>query len=571
MYPRLTLPLLLGLACLTAVALAQDPGQPFGIKVPPLPPPPAHGTAPLLHIRFLGPPGMHVGFYKGLLQERTFPAPVQVAVRPGYVYRVELTGFLRHPGVSLYPTLEVRGTLRLPPRIAAGKFPAPFVLSEDDIEQALAGSLITKVVYLEHPDKAIPASSNLDAPAELELPASRDLLFEARQIGRPIMILRLGQRLVSEEEIAEQSIPGTILLPGEGSLPLPRKGPLLPPVVWQWFDPYHGPRPPEEEYVHNGCISPYRDKLGPAAAGAVTGPGLNHEGRVQGMRAEDTVAEYTDGCGERNLIASNRVCLIVPRFGILRSELPLAQYDSTVGTYDTRCVTAQDLMRLRQPIIQALQREQLKGYFGRERPSGMNNTERLQPLIRLEVLEGVQVNVGPYEQLCTKPLYLLTDIERTLLKRQIEAARSYSGIERVSGFQASIGAALMGRIEGGPEVVRVTAETRDLTTVCCKEAHVPDKPLVLIKWADKESAQVGDVVTFFLRYSNQGFKPITEVAVSDSLATRLEYVPGTAQSNRPTVFTTQENEAGSVLLRWEISGRLLPGETGVLRFQARVR
>jgi hypothetical protein len=61
------------------------------------------------------------------------------------------------------------------------------------------------------------------------------------------------------------------------------------------------------------------------------------------------------------------------------------------------------------------------------------------------------------------------------------------------------------------------------------------------------------------------------VAVTGSLSPRLEYVPGSAQSDRTAVFTTQDNGAGSVILRWEISGWLLPGQSGVVRFQARVR
>ena len=94
---------------------------------------------------------------------------------------------------------------------------------------------------------------------------------------------------------------------------------------------------------------------------------------------------------------------------------------------------------------------------------------------------------------------------------------------------------------------------------------------MLIKCADRQSAQQGDVVTFFLRYSNHGGRPLTDVAVSDSLSSRLEYVAGSAQSDRDAVFTAEQNEAGSLILRWEVSGRLAPGQGGVLRFQARVR
>ena len=74
-----------------------------------------------------------------------------------------------------------------------------------------------------------------------------------------------------------------------------------------------------------------------------------------------------------------------------------------------------------------------------------------------------------------------------------------------------------------------------------------------------------------VRYANQGGRPITDIAVTDSLSPRLEYVPGSSEADRDAVFTTQENEAGSLILRWEISGQLQGGDSGVIRFKARVR
>ncbi len=95
--------------------------------------------------------------------------------------------------------------------------------------------------------------------------------------------------------------------------------------------------------------------------------------------------------------------------------------------------------------------------------------------------------------------------------------------------------------------------------------------MTLSKWADKQAVQIGDVVTFNLKYTNPGARPITGVVLSDSLTGRLEYIPGSARTDRDAVFTTQINEAGSVILRWEIPGPLLPGHTGTVSFQARVR
>ncbi len=135
-----------------------------------------------------------------------------------------------------------------------------------------------------------------------------------------------------------------------------------------------------------------------------------------------------------------------------------------------------------------------------------------------------------------------------------------------------VGPSVVARVENGPELVRATAETRDLTSMGFQGPPMTtSRPLSLFKWADRDSANVGDVVTFFLRYANQGQRTLTDVAVSDSLTSRLEYVSGSAKSDRPALFTMQENEAGSMILRWEISGKLLPDDKGVIRFQARVR
>jgi uncharacterized repeat protein (TIGR01451 family) len=83
--------------------------------------------------------------------------------------------------------------------------------------------------------------------------------------------------------------------------------------------------------------------------------------------------------------------------------------------------------------------------------------------------------------------------------------------------------------------------------------------------------QSGEVVTITIRYANTGAKEASDLVVSDSLSARLEYVPGSAQTDRPANFTAAENEAGSVLLRWELPGTLLPGQAGTIRFKAKVR
>lgn len=521
------------------------------------PPLPIQGPAPLLHVRFLTPPGTHVTFYPTRQLSRTFDAPVTVGLRPGYIYRVKLSGF-QPSEPNFYPTLEVRGTLRLPKVIRAGDHPAPLVFSQEDINRVLNGAMITKVVFLENPEQALATATHAERPMEWTTPRGSNPLAEADARGRPLLIVRLGQRDVSNEELASQAVPGTILLPGDKSL-LPAAGP--PRIPWACLplgDPALGPRPAQEEFLHDG------GDTGPRAS-------VDAGGAIHGLDPTDTVASYTDSRGRRRLSASNRVCLCVPRFAIMREEIGLQTHESVAGVGGTEVVQGQSQVQSRLPSRATQQYEQLEAFRGRQRPSGAGVVQGTGRVLRVEVLNAHQGEIGAGDVLGTNRLHKLTREERVNLTQQMEFARQFEQQRGVRGVQqVENGPAVVGRVEG-LKVVGQVQETRDLTVTCQEAPRAPDRPLHLYKWADARSAQVGDVVTFHLKYANHGGQPIEDVAVSDSLSGRLEYLPGSARSSRDAVFTTQENQAGSFILRWEVTGKLLPGESGSVRFQARVR
>jgi uncharacterized repeat protein (TIGR01451 family) len=545
--------------CLVAVFLLLPValGADAQAQGPPLPPLPDHGPAPLLYVRLGGPAGMHVTFFQGQAPPRDFAAPVTVGLRPGYLHRVRLTGLTEHPGVSLSPTLEVRGTIHLPAKQNPYDYPAPVVFTEQDIEQVLAGAYLTKVVFLENPETAIGVATRPDQPLEWDLPAARDLLAEARALGRPVLVVRLGQRDVSTEELSHCSVPETILLPGQKTLMPPPVPPTLPAACFPVYDPFLGPRPPEEEVLHDGG-----DSGRPA--------GLDASGQVQGVDPSDTVARYSDSHGRLHVTHSNRVCLCVPRFAVLRSLLPPVGFAGSIGPAGALLVRGQEQVRELLPPLLALQNEQLAAMKGRLQPVGAIGTQGVARLLRLEVLNAEVVSIGLAEALGTVRALQLTEVERVRLVKQIELARELSNRKAPEGVVQIQSTAVVGRVQG-LEVVSATAETRELT-ICCNEVpHPPEKPLVLFKWCDCQGAKVGDTVTFYIKYSNHGGLPISDVAVIDSLTGRLEYVPGSARTDRDAVFTLQENEAGSVILRWEVGGRLLPGQSGVVSFQARIR
>jgi len=122
------------------------------------------------------------------------PAPAPIGFSVGYVYRVKLSGMPEFPGVELYPTIELIDRLH-PPAGLSEAYPVPISFSQEDIELALSGRMVTKVIYLERPQTAVPAK--FDKQPTLAITAQKNLIAEADLLGRPMAILRIGGRLPS--------------------------------------------------------------------------------------------------------------------------------------------------------------------------------------------------------------------------------------------------------------------------------------------------------------------------------------------------------------------------------------
>src|SRR5262245_45304473 len=93
-------------------------------QAPHLPPLPDVGPAPLLYVRLIVQPGMLVTVFNGGPRGQSFDNPVVIGFRPGYSYRVQLSDFRDRPSVALFPTLEVIGTLKMPPKCCSADHPA---------------------------------------------------------------------------------------------------------------------------------------------------------------------------------------------------------------------------------------------------------------------------------------------------------------------------------------------------------------------------------------------------------------------------------------------------------------
>lgn len=237
--------------------------------------------------------------------------------------------------------------------------------------------------------------------------------------------------------------------------------------------------------------------------------GVTRDGKMVGVDPTDTIAQYMDSRGTRRIAISNRVGLCVPRYVIARGECNLASQMASRGLSGSRHVTGDAVVGMRRIAEGHLHRMGPEAYHGKTRASGTSNEFGLS--ITADV-KGVKQNIH---------------------------TRMPAGV--------------------------------DVTCPAPLGTEPADGPLQVIKFPDKCGALIGELVTFFVRYSNTGGQPMSGIVIADSLHPRYEYVTGSVKSDRASNFSAQPNEVGSTMLRWQIQGELAPGETGIVSFQVRVR
>jgi hypothetical protein len=118
-----------------------------------------------------------------------------VGLAIGPVYRFRVTEIPAHPGVEVFPTVEVIDRLYPPPGQSL-RFPIPVDLTEEELLLAAEGKFVTRVIYLEDPQLAIPIDEKPgDETRWVEVRPGEDPLVTADALGRPMAILRIGGRL----------------------------------------------------------------------------------------------------------------------------------------------------------------------------------------------------------------------------------------------------------------------------------------------------------------------------------------------------------------------------------------
>ncbi|MBC8113297.1 MAG: hypothetical protein H7062_02890 [Candidatus Saccharimonas sp.] len=143
-------------------------------------------------VRVILPAAGSVTFYESANRPIELAAPAQAGLLVGNVYRLKVSGLEDFPGNDFYPSIELIDRLH-PPTGREEDFPIDFEFTTEEFEWAANGRLVTKVIYLEQPERV--PTLLLDSAQRIQtIEPSRNALAEADSLGRPMAIVRLGGR-----------------------------------------------------------------------------------------------------------------------------------------------------------------------------------------------------------------------------------------------------------------------------------------------------------------------------------------------------------------------------------------
>lgn len=150
-------------------------------------------------VEIRGPAGTQVTFAEGGQFTAAYRLPVTVGLLVGRVYRLKVTNVPQAEGLELFPTIELVDRL-YPPAGQELHFPIVLELPAEDLLLAGQGKFVTRVIYLEDPQRALPVMEQDSGPFWFDVRPNEDPLAVADSLGRPLAIIRLGGRVPLPEE-----------------------------------------------------------------------------------------------------------------------------------------------------------------------------------------------------------------------------------------------------------------------------------------------------------------------------------------------------------------------------------
>ncbi len=304
------------------------------------------------------------------------------------------------------------------------------------------------------------------------------------------------------------------------------------------------PRFYPDEYICDGGDRGYPVHYGP--------------GTREGLDTQDTIVEYQDETGKQRVMKTNEVCTYAPRFGSVRMVTGSSEnvnVDRALGSHETVHGLAFNT-RLTPNFEQ--QNTQLNTTRVRSRPSGLETED-----ITLGMNQATKV--GDHTKLeNTNTNY---GFAGQVALNRAENPVSMDGIQAAAVWTRKQSPVVVANDVGGTELY---SWFKPEELVGLEDKSTPGR-LHVEKAADRRDAQPGDIITFTIRYKNSGDRSLRNLQIIDNLTPRLEFLEGTATSDRDGRLVLEDNQEGSLILKWEIADDLPGRSTGTVTFQARVR
>lgn len=503
-------------------------------------------------VRFQGPEGVVVE----VLGPSPDPVPtgdghglLTAGLRVGTPYRLRLTNLPDKPGVEIFPVVEVVGHLHRPAGIDPGKYPIRVVFSLEDIDDVIdRARLVTQVIYLEDPENALPIKLPKDQIPVVGLNPSEDPLKVGAALGRVMVIVRMGGRKPTPEEVQLSAFTVTGGPAIGGHCPFTQAtgdpcavpcGPVCgtpPPRGTKWL--------PKDEYLCDGG-----DHKDPARFGG--------DGGLAGIDPRDAVIRFDDGRRPRAL-PTNTVCIYAPRFAEVRTSVGANESIKVDIPVRTKFVQKETVEAARQELLRFVKNESAELARMRERASGLGARQLTGQNNTVQVPSGYnQANhiAGAIQE------------EHPQLERLRQKPQKFRERQKGIGIKTAESAIITGITEGAGQMV-MTWPARETVGV----ETPPNRPgMAVIKRVSATEAEAGDKVEYVIQFRNMGNTPIRDVTIVDSLLPRLEYVKGSAKGPKGSTFTADDNRAGSTELKWVLPEPLRPGVEGYVSFEAVVR
>jgi uncharacterized repeat protein (TIGR01451 family) len=495
------------------------------------------GEAPLLGreaargfvqpVRVIAPEGATIAFWNGTQFEKAGDSQATLRLQVGCVYRLMITGVPRHEGSEVFPSIELLDRLYVPTEKAM-EFPVIVEIPTGDLDQAIAGKLVTRIVYLENPETAMPyRQTELEQPY-FDVQPGDDPLQAAHRLGRVFAVVHAGSRIPDPDDLKN----------GMGLISVPEPHPVGEGFPWQ------NQREVNDEYIYDGG-----DRDGKTIVDA--------DWRLHHLDPQDTIAHFDTLDGERLVAESNRVQIYSPRFAAVRRIAGAISANAVDAPSSARRDVANIETTQDQASTTTLQNIQPRRNFNFQGANALLHSTRGVTVDDVWAIKSMSRVLKSYEDFQIIRSGEMENAEKPRLGIRIDAAKSWDSDLHVQVAE--------GRVK--PLVVRDTMVAQESVN-----DGRPKRPMIrLYKVASKGYAQPGEEVEFTIRFDNIGNEPIGNVTIVDNLTTRLEYIPDSAECSKAGDFKTERNQADSETLRWEITDPLEVTDGGIIRFRCRVR